>query len=244
MTSAIAPQYDVSATATIWRYMDMPKFLALLQSSSLVFPIASSFDDPSEGHYTRPTEDVLRQAILDQDPQALTVWHKQLQMRDEIYVSCWHLNDHESAAMWRIFLKGSDGVSIRSSVGHLWRSLNETNLVFQSGAVTYIDFDNSLTHTSGPGLLLYKRLDFQHEREFRIMVWGKGPTNMRFLGSTLRHVLSLPVNLSTLIHEVVVSPEAPAWVLPVLKDLISKYGYSLPVRQSAVNTWTPSPVPI
>src|SRR5215469_15260960 len=32
------------------------------------------------------------------------------------FVNSWHMNDHESAAMWKVYLKSNEGVAIQSTV--------------------------------------------------------------------------------------------------------------------------------
>ena len=46
--------------ATIWRYVNLEKFLALLQSRQLFFASLDGFDDPYEGYYPK---DVWQQSI-------------------------------------------------------------------------------------------------------------------------------------------------------------------------------------
>lgn len=36
--------------------------------------------------------------------------------RDLMYVSSWHMNEHESTAMWRLYLKSDEGLAIRTTV--------------------------------------------------------------------------------------------------------------------------------
>src|SRR5204862_530000 len=41
-----------------------------------------------------------------------------------LYVSCWHINDDESAAMWTVYLGGREGVALQTTVGALRAELD------------------------------------------------------------------------------------------------------------------------
>jgi len=45
-------------------------------------------------------------------------------LRDELYVSCWHSNQHESAAMWALYSRTS-GIAIRTTAGRFVRALRD-----------------------------------------------------------------------------------------------------------------------
>jgi hypothetical protein len=50
----VLPKYEMCLMedGIIWRYMDTPKFLSMLEESALYFANAVSFDDPFEGSIT------------------------------------------------------------------------------------------------------------------------------------------------------------------------------------------------
>jgi hypothetical protein len=82
----------------IWRYMNLPKFISLLKTRSLYFAVASSFvEDPWEGAHSRP------QGGSSPYPQ------------DHAYINCWHMGEHESYAMWKIYARDPESVAIVST---------------------------------------------------------------------------------------------------------------------------------
>ncbi len=91
-----------------------------------------------------------------------------------LYVSCWHMNDDESAAMWDVYLGGRDGVALQTTVGALRDELDhgsgQETPVFL-GAVNYLDYARQ---TWGPyrpfNAVMHKRRSFAHERELRAVV--------------------------------------------------------------------------
>jgi hypothetical protein len=115
-----------SSSAIIWRYMDLAKFLSLIDKSVLFFVRVDKLTDldPYEGFYTAPPAEVdnLRLPELrrswghegDMDEEMargiLTVLHKHTQETARIesevtFVNSWHAQEHESAAMWNQYVK-------------------------------------------------------------------------------------------------------------------------------------------
>jgi hypothetical protein len=103
----------------IWRYMDLSKFLFLVVDHSLYFSAADRLGDPFEGSTTKPQYE-FREYLLanrDTDP-SLASWRgitekslremfdKQAEWNRKwhsfCYINSWHMNEHESAAMWRL----------------------------------------------------------------------------------------------------------------------------------------------
>ena len=53
--------------------------------------------------------------------------------------NCWHLNDSESDAMWKIYAKNVGGIAICSTTGRLKSSLSDPRPIF-IGKIKYINF--------------------------------------------------------------------------------------------------------
>src|SRR5579885_861214 len=95
----------------IWRYMSMSKFLSLLISRSLYLTQCDRLEDPFEGTLPRnSTPDERRDAA---------------KMRHMMYVNCWYMNEHESAAMWKLYSAAGDGIAVQSTIGRLKRCFVE-----------------------------------------------------------------------------------------------------------------------
>jgi hypothetical protein len=162
-------------TATIWRYMDLAKFASLLENRALFFCRSDLFDDRFEGSYPKgvAVEAALPQMIADMagDPtlpkrigkvKEMSSWRKQF--RESVLVSCWHINEHESAAMWKLYLQSNKGISIKSSVRRLIDSIQCAEEVYV-GAVQYRDYEVA----GFPSMNVFhpfisKRKSFGHER--------------------------------------------------------------------------------
>lgn len=130
----------------VWRYMDFTKFVALLEDQALYFPRLSTFTDPLEGFLTRPTFE--RLAVFGHDAttdEERAVGRDNVEAfrraRDLLYVSSWHLNEHESAAMWRLYLKSDEGLAIRTTVAELKRAFAPATQAIHIGSIHYVDYD-------------------------------------------------------------------------------------------------------
>lgn len=122
--------------AKLWRYMDFTKLVSLLDKRSLFFSRADLLGDPFEGSFSRKTVEARQQGDFPQIAwDILSAIHRR-HIRDT-YVNCWHMSDHESAAMWKLYL-ASDGVAIQSSFERLVESLQESTQKIWIGKVTYV----------------------------------------------------------------------------------------------------------
>src|SRR5580765_4298851 len=82
------------SSVTLWRYMNMAKFVWCLQSKALFFARSDRLGDAYEGYHTK--QHILGGA----DPKLLEALKT---MRADHFVSSWHMNDRDSAAMWRLY---------------------------------------------------------------------------------------------------------------------------------------------
>jgi hypothetical protein len=84
--------------AILWRYLDLPKFLHLIQTGKLYFARLTDFEDLYEGY--RPIFNYLgRQA----NPERQRTDTRRL----NVVVNCWCWNEKENAAMWTTFGRAS-----------------------------------------------------------------------------------------------------------------------------------------
>jgi hypothetical protein len=245
----------------IWRYLDLPKFLDLLQTRELYLTAAHLLGDPFEGSLSEGTIRRLEAestrvaasfAAAVPDYDAATGRESVLQglrgnhqwERQWTYVSCWHVNAYESAAMWAVYAGRSGALAIKANVRSL-RACVERHQEPPHGyrlvaRVRYRDYAREPVDTGfvlAP--LLQKRKSFQHENELRIIT-----QQLPHLGSpsiegqqydysrTPIPGIRLEVDLESLIEEIFVAPSAPSWFLNVVTSVAAKYGLHVPVRQS------------
>jgi len=126
-THVAYPQPDDLA-ATVWRFMDLAKLVSLLERRELFLPSVEILGDPHEGSMPLPSAEA-RDAMFEEAEKLLEgAEPKEIRkllgeamnsnkrfmerLRRFTYVSCWHMNEHESEAMWRLYCTGRSGVAV------------------------------------------------------------------------------------------------------------------------------------
>src|SRR5260370_12833133 len=91
--------------------------------------------------------------------------------------NCRPVNPYESTAMWRLYLKSNEGISIQSSYNRLIQSIVPSEEVIYVGTVKYIDYDKDrISEKSIFSPFMYKRISFAHETELRAVIHRPAPT--------------------------------------------------------------------
>ncbi|MBW6423190.1 hypothetical protein KX729_17165 [Rhizobium sp. XQZ8] len=233
----------------VWRYMDFGKFVTMLKQRGLFVPAADTFEDRFEGAIGLANRQVAwDQFYLDFFRQAVTTLPPgvppQVKSEDEIeveckrllndfksdsrnirktLVSCWHANDGESEALWRLYCPPSTlGIAIKTTAEHLW-SIGAARPDVLVGRVHYVDFAKAFA-SNDIERIFCKRASLRHENEVRLVLSNdrKHPTPGALI----------PYDLNLLIQQVVVSPFAPSWFSETVSDVIGKYGMGFNVRSS------------
>ena len=161
----------------IWRYMDFTKFVGLLNSQELYFTRPDKFEDVFEGSFSQATiRDI--EANFQGTPEQMA--HQKMLLTQGLFkkastllngVNCWHMNDHESAAMWKLYLKSNEGIAIQTTYTRLRQALMPSEHQCFMGVMHYIDYDNDLMGSDNLFIpLVHKRRSFEHEREVRAVV--------------------------------------------------------------------------
>jgi hypothetical protein len=215
----------------IWRYVTLAKLLVLLERRELFFAPLGTLEDPLEGYFSAATVEELRR-VPDQHPEHERArWRGIIdhnlavlrQAREYVMVNCWHMNQHESAAMWHVYAAGGEGIAIQSTFERLKNAFAGTSQEVFIGQVRYIDFDTGKMGTVNVfEPVLCKRKSFEHEREIRAaFVLAEGTPYV-------------PVELEVLIERLYVAPTAAGWFLDLVRRLVKRYDLSIPVEQSAM----------
>lgn len=159
----------------VYRIMSISRVLQALEEKRLVLVKPKKWDDPFENA-------LLASAFETADGETTTFAAKEC-----VYGQCWTLH-RETDAMWRIYSGNKDGVRITSTPRKLLAALQKSDPKRSKvscflGRVTYLSKANllvtlggiNLLSTDGSGIaesLLYKRKEFTHEREVRLIYSG------------------------------------------------------------------------
>lgn len=232
-----------SDNETVWRYMDLARYLSLLQSSALHFARADQMSDRWEGSFGEKNLQLRPQLYGEHYEQMFANRASERRSIIEgVHMNCWHLSEVESAAMWDIYQREGRGVAVRSTWGNLKESIRSEREVY-GARVKYVDYRNSFIPE---GIIfdafMHKRESFSHEREVRlIMLTGRTIPHPTEPGARMSigpedPVLRVEVDLSELISAVYVAPDAPDWILDVVQAVTTQYGFTHPVHQSDLAT--------
>ena len=226
----------------IWRYMDFTKFVSLLDKQALFFARADMLPDPFEGSYSKANirlRPIIYKDIPRKIQRQLSVFMKDL--RKFTIINSWHMNEYESAAMWKLYLKTDEGIAIQSTFKRLTRSFNKNmgndGYTVYIGKVKYIDYETEWLpegNTFYP--FLRKRRSFKHEQELRAII-QKVPVKgdkMDLKQEIFDKGAYVPVDLNTLIERIFVSPTAPKWFNGLVESIVSKYNLKKKIMQSSL----------
>lgn len=238
-----------SEEVSIWRYMDLPKLAALLTSSSLWFARADLLGDPHEGAYGQFNHENRKQAWageydrLGEEGFARFLKDNSSFARELVrrtHVSCWHMNEEESVAMWRAYAGAGQAVAVRSTYRRLCEAIVDKESVY-IGEVNYVD-PASTWIPEGNFFYPYvhKRRSFEYERELRA-VTQHWPTEKIAEGANWLDVptvdgVSIKVELPRLIEAIYVGPQQPAWFRDVVARVTAALAPGVDVRQSDLDS--------
>ena len=241
------------ANIKIWRYMSFAKYVSLLDKRALFFTRVDQLEDKFEATYPKHIFDPKVEAQLTEEQRRiLEINQEKLKQESEftkkvIVVNCWHISEYESAAMWELYLKGTEGVAIQSTFKRLsdtFDNYNENDVYI--GMINYIDYEKDVIPWNNifqP--LVHKNRSFDYEKELRVVLIK----NIRLELAKAQErgyerivdSIEFPVNgieaqidLETLIETVVVSPKSKKWFEELVQSVTRKYGLNKAVIPSSL----------
>ena len=217
--------------AKIWRYMDFTKFLSLLDKSALFFPRADKLNDPFEGSCP---EKVMKSWAKKNGFKYVPQFYQYL--RKFTFINSWHLNQDESPALWKLYLKSNEGIAIQSNFTRLKNSFKDKKHDIFIGKVQYIDHTkyNKYSSSAITYPILYKRKIFKHEDELRAVI-SNVPKEDRSWKPRNKDGIYVPVDLNILISSIYLAPTSPRWLFELVNSVTEKYGLKKEVLQSTLD---------
>jgi hypothetical protein len=234
----------------IWRYMSFPKYVSLLDKSALFFARVDQLEDKFEAKYPRHIFDPLDEAALTSEQRKIVAENKQTllwyndRLRRTSVVNCWHINDYESDAMWKAYLKGQEGVAIQSTYQRLVNSFsNYTENEVYIGLVSYIDHEKDLIPWQNAlEPLVHKNKCFEHDKELRVVLLkdlNKEMQKNNRQAPTETDILEFPsdgiyakIDVDAMVEQVIISPKAEQWFDELVPSITEKYGLHKVITKS------------
>lgn len=217
----------------LWRYLTVPRLLALLESGGLYFAHLPMLSDQLEGALTRRTHDRLLRHYLGLG-QPLELAKRQIEdyqdHRNEFFVNCWHINDAESYLMWRVY--GDRGCAIQTTFERLQLALDLAAVEINGTVVKYVDFEREALPVGNIYTAVStKDQPYRDEREFRLFLWQPDQLGRQDLQRAPG--LVVPVNLSALIERIYLSPRVQNHA--GIAEHIRRRGLSCEIMSSSVH---------
>ena len=226
----------------LWRYLDITKYIAALDQKALFFCRADRFEDVYEG-----TELFLfpdgrsvnaRLGIPAGGPttfasRAISTGSAKLR---QFFVSSWHAQAHESAAMWKTYVQAGQGAAIVTRAERLLPILDahRADNVWL-GHVKYVEYGQYSAEIAGlPRSLYYKMKSFDADHEVRAVL-HRPAVNPGAEG------IDVPADPSQLIEHVVLAPGTRPWVAHLIERVTRRYRYTFPVVPSRIHYRPRSP---
>lgn len=226
-----------------WRYMDFTKFVWMLTTNTLYFPRADQLGDPFEGSWPKlnveQRSDMLKEMAAPKPSDVSeTMADFAKRLRQYVYVNCWHANEHESAAMWKLYAESGKGIAIQTTFDRLYDILDAVPTKLFLGMIEYLDYQNESTPWVGAlSPFMRKRKSFEHEQEVRAIIedapdsWPLSREQAQDEGRL--EGLTVAVNLDDLIEKVYVAPQSSDWFLKLVRSVCRKYDLSkIPQRSN------------
>ena len=236
---------STNENAKIWRYLDFAKFVSLLDRQALFFCRADKLSDPFEGSFSKANLELRPESYERMPKPAQEMMDKRCdpslkEMKNVTCINCWHINEYESAAMWKLYLKSKEGIAVQSTWKRLRESFNERDEIY-IGKVKYTDYRDEVVREEHPIFpFFHKRKSFEYERELRAAIQRVPmPFAQREIDKTGQEIGDgkyVSVDLDVLIKKIFVSPKAPKWFRELVRSVVGRYNVSKEVSQSSLSS--------
>jgi hypothetical protein len=226
----------------IWRYLGLDKFLDLLVSKELFFTNAAKMTDRYEGVIPKRNEKYIINQLQkagygkeDAEIESQIRLHQTNSLRALTLLNCWTVNQHESYALWKIYLSGAkSGVAIKTTVSKLERAIKKGKDPFNENIyiskVNYTDFIKDEPENRF-NIITTKNKFYEYENELRLFIFNypksEGGIKTPYDISIGRRV---KVDINELIDEIYLSPFTGKWFDKTLIDTIEKFNSNLKTK--------------
>jgi hypothetical protein len=158
----------------IWRYMQLDRFFEMLKTRKIHFASANQFHDRFEGAVAvQPFGIPIDPRYSELDP----IEHAFRELKRLTKIICWHIEDYESDAMWRLYSGNGKGVAIVSTPRKIDSALTPYRIKPEYeaedlwlGNVKYVDLVHERLRDHTIRRFYFKHNIFSWEQEFRCAI--------------------------------------------------------------------------
>lgn len=240
--------------ARVWRYMAVERFESLLEDG-VFFARSHLFEDQREGSAThrqawsRVLPPVLGRPSGSNVRIPLGEWigGHQRWNRQWVCVSCWHMNDVESDAMWKLYVDIGKAVCVQSTFRRLDESLHSCLPGAPWPIIGVVRYINHATDIIPSQAILapyfHKPLEFTHERELRAVIWDLPVSEHEIPKRILKdevakdNGIAYPIlNLNRLIERVYVAPRSSENLAVRVRAAMEVHQIEAPLLRSSLES--------
>lgn len=247
-TRYTAPVFAPAGDYLIAKYMDLTKYISMLQRNSLFFCRLDKLDDKYEGLSPRSNFKIREQWHKDTNwmmdvplsgEEILKSVEEQYdfekRFRNLVCINCWNKYFTESAALWKIYSSFEKGIMIKSSIERLRNSFNDTSEELQLTEVKYKNYKKEAIPDGNSNYpVIFKQDAYYYEEEVRVIHqrlpefgwewdWDK---------EEVEEGMYIKADIDIIIDEIVIAPYSPKWFLTLIEDISSKYNLNKPIKIS------------
>jgi hypothetical protein len=219
----------------LWRYLKYERLMEIVNDGISYFPHITKFSDRWEGLLTeKAKESLFRQQFLtykDAEKARASVQQYE-EHKDAFYVQCWHMNNHESYLMWKVY--ADRGCAIQTNYERLVASFGDKPPEIDGCVITYIDYEKDQFPIGNIFLpVSHKDLPYKDEKEFRLLYWKTGLTNQNYPSD--EHGVKIKVDADMMIDCIYINPSKKL-DLDKLRAALENKRIGCEIRHSRIKT--------
>jgi hypothetical protein len=238
----------------IWRYLDILKFLSLIDRRALFFSRADYLGDPFEGSIPKTTGQINLNNDKNSGKPGTIVFskdgtpHEAYTMHDFFrktsYICSFHVNSFEHAGFWSIHSKSKHVVAIQSTFDRLCNCFHVDKE--ENERISLVKYIDDATETipvkkNAYLALIHKRKSYEYEKELRAIITFPdkifphgGELPKEILDNFPKGIL-IPVDLDILIEKIYIAPASPSYIRELLQSITRKYEINKDIMQSSLD---------
>jgi len=226
---------------TIWRYVSLAGLVSILSTETLFFCRADKLGDPFEGALSNVDVATLRRFEREHKVSGSLVDFLR-RIRKYAAISCWHINETESAAMWNQYSERA-GIAIQSSVSCLKEAFaRHSDDKIYIGRVGYYNYSSDSLPFANPINIMSpffcKRACFEYEHELRALLLRIPETayQMNFSEDTIEDGVAVKIDVHSMIQTLRIAPGSPDWVYAAVHAIIERFELDRPLLRSELDS--------
>lgn len=245
-----APVFFPTENYQIAKYLDLTKFLSILQRRAMFFCRLDFMEDHFEGSIPKRNL-LMRQNMFESSYKMSSKFKKKdsKQIQEMVHglnqmnsrfksvtcISCWNKSISESAALWKIYSDFHKGIMIVSKRSNVFEAFKDTEERIGMSEIKYIDYENDTIPEGNINWpIIHKHRAYEYENEVRLIHTLPFEPGIKYDWSKeeLNNGKYINVDIDALIDEVIISPYSQQWYFDLIKDVCEKYKFEKPIRKS------------